>query len=105
MDGQNFNEVSTNNEGGNNKTLAIVSLVLGILAIVIGCCFTWLGIILGIAAIVCGVLANKQGKTGLATAGIICGAVGLVFAIIWLILGAVMGAALTDYLAAAGYSY
>ncbi len=105
MDGQNFqNEVSTNNEG-NNKTLAIVSLVLGILAIVTGCCITYLGILFGIAAIICAVLANKQGKTGLATGGLVCGIIGLVLAILWIILGAVMGAALTEALASYGYSY
>lgn len=106
MDGQNFqNEVSTNNEGGNNKTLAIVSLVFGIIAIVGGCCITYLGIICGIVAIVCAVLANKQGKTGLATGGLICGIIGIVLAILWIVLGAVLGTALMEYMSAAGLSY
>ena len=87
---------------GSGKTngLAIGSLVCGILALPI-CCVpygAYVSLILAIAAIVLGVMAKKQidvtreqGR-GLATAGIIIGAVMLALTIIMLILAA-MGAA------------
>ncbi|MFL6374372.1 MAG: DUF4190 domain-containing protein [Pyrinomonadaceae bacterium] len=64
--------------GGQNKTLAIVSLVLGILSI---CCYV--GPVTGIAALITGYLANKKanqdpqtyGGKGLALAGMILGGV------------------------------
>lgn len=81
-----------------NSTLAIVSLVTGIIGILGGCCCGWLGIV-GIAGIVTGVMARKEidqsGGTkkgaGMALAGIICGAVGLVIGIILIILVFALG--------------
>jgi hypothetical protein len=63
---------------GQNKTLAIISLVLGILSI---CCY--IGPLTGIAALITGFLANKKAKEdpqtyggkGLALAGMILGGV------------------------------
>lgn len=80
---------------GNNETnvLAIVSLVLGILSIVLGCCTGWIGALFGIGGIICAVFANKQGKTGLAKAGLICSIVGIVLGIIITILAAVFSVA------------
>ncbi|MEJ7625158.1 MAG: DUF4190 domain-containing protein [Pyrinomonadaceae bacterium] len=74
---------------GDNKTLAIVSLVLGILGLTI-CCGT---ILPSIAALVTGFMArsksmqnpNEYGGQGLAMAGIITGALGLVGSVIVLI--------------------
>lgn len=104
MDGQNFENQNTNNYQDNtnvtqsspvvdntpaNKTdaLAIVSLVAGILAIVMACCVTYVGIVLGIVGIVCAVMSKKNnGKSGMATAGLICSIVGIVLAIIMIIL-------------------
>jgi hypothetical protein len=71
--------------GGQNKTLAIISLVLGILSM---CCYT--GILTGIVALILGFIANKKanqdpqnyGGKGLALAGMITG--GLFFAI-WIV--------------------
>jgi hypothetical protein len=73
MDGQ-FNSVNP------GKTLGIVSLILGILAILLGA--TGLGIVPGIVAVVLGVIsAKKSGEVnaprGLSIAGIITGAVSL----------------------------
>lgn len=84
MDGQNNNFQQPAPKQTN--VLAIISLVVGILSIVLGCCSGWVGIILGIAGIVCAVLANKQGKTGLATAGLICSIVGIVLGVLWIVL-------------------
>jgi len=70
------------------QTLSIVSLVLGIIGILSACSliFFYVGIPLGIAGLVCGIIGrNKtpQGmKAGLAVAGIIVGAVAIVMAIV-----------------------
>lgn len=103
MDGQNFQnnnyQQPTPPEPKKNDTLAIVSLILGIAAIVMGCCITYLGIALGIGGIVCSVMSkNKSGKSGLGTAGMVCSIIGIVFAVIWIV-GSV---AIMGMLAAAG---
>lgn len=71
---------------------AIASLVLGILAIIFGCCCTFLGVILGIIGVVLGCLQKPDPATGkkpgMAIAGIICSAVGIVGSIIFMIVGA-----------------
>ena len=74
------------------QVLPIISLVLGILAVVIGCCYG--GIPLGAGAIITGVIAlnqekedpTKYGGRGLAIAGIITGAVGFSISIIVILL-------------------
>lgn len=86
MDGQNFNtEVQNNNQ---TNVLAIVSLVLGIVAIIAGCC-GWVGILFGIGGIVCAIFANKQSQTGLAKGGLICSIIGIVLGVIMTILGVI----------------
>ncbi len=88
MDEYGYNSYDSNSpapqEG--SKALSIVSLCLGIATIVL-CCCNPCNIPLGIAAIVTGIIAkvkNKPGQ-GMALAGIICGAVGVLIAIIVLI--------------------
>lgn len=67
------------------------------------CCFFYVGFILGIAAVVVGVLANKQiaetgqNGAGMAKAGIIIGAVVIVLSVIWVIFGLIAGNANTFY--------
>ncbi len=73
------------------QTLPVISLILGILAVVIGCCYG--GIPLGAGAIITGVIGlnqqkedpTKYGGRGLAIAGIITGAVGFSLSIIMII--------------------
>lgn len=73
-------------------TLAIVSLILGIAAIVLGCCVTYLGIALGVGGIICSVMSKKKQKSGLATAGMVCSIIGIVIAVLWIIFSvAIMG--------------
>ncbi len=69
------------------KGLAIASLVCGICALVFMCCCTYIGIALGIAAIICGALSkNDEGKkSGMAIAGIICGAAAIVICIVCIV--------------------
>ncbi len=77
--------------------MAIVSLVCGILSVLSNCipvAGSFIGFFLSVAAIVLGIIEIKRigrgessikGK-GMSIAGIILGAVGIVFGIIWLIL-------------------
>ena len=80
-------------------TLAIVSLILGIAAIIFGCCVTYVGIALGIGGIICSVMSKKKQKSGMATAGLVCSIIGIVFAVIWIV-GSV---AILGWLASQGY--
>lgn len=80
------------------NVLAIVGMVLGILAILVNCCiaYAFVGIILGIAGLVCSILSRKQGKSGMATAGIICSIIGILIAVALTILMAIGFAALQN---------
>lgn len=81
-------------ENKETNVLAIVSLVLGILSILLGCCTGWVGALFGVGGIICAVFANKQGKTGLAKAGLICSIIGIVLGILITILAVVFSVAL-----------
>jgi hypothetical protein len=76
---------------GEKKTLAIISLITGILGFLGAICVA--GGLPGIAAIICGVLSKKkmEGGTGMSTAGIILGALGILGSIIALIVFIVSG--------------
>lgn len=64
------------------KGMAIASLVLGILSFF---CFAYIS---GVLAIIFGCVAKNKGYTGkMATAGIICGAIGIVLMIVFQIIG------------------
>lgn len=92
MDGQYY----YNDQNGNSNkadALAIISLIAGILSIVI-CCTTYYSLIPGIIGIVCSIISKKQnGKTGIATAGLICSIIGCVLAVLWTIFVLVVGTA------------
>ena len=85
-----------------SKVFAIISLVCGILAILCMCC-GWFGIILGVAAVVLGILSIKKEEDakGMAIAGIVCGGIGLIVAIIVLVTAGALSSmdpdAITDY--------
>lgn len=77
--------------------LAIISLVCGILAIILSCCSAYIGLVPGIAGIVLAIISKKQnGKSGIATAGLICSIIGIVIAIIITVLGVLGLAVLAD---------
>lgn len=97
MDGQNFQNDNYQDYTANvqaqpaaeqpqeqNNTLAVVSLVLGIVSIITACC-CGIGFVLGIAGIICAVLANKKNKSGIGTAGLICSIIGTVFGVFGII--------------------
>ncbi len=73
--------------------LALASMILGIIAIVLGI-FGWLGIIVGIVAVILAVVAKNQikadpsmaGSAGQAKGGLIMGIIGIVLGIIMIVL-------------------
>ena len=77
-----------NNEVKKSNGMAIAALVCGILSLFFGACLgflgitAWIGVVLGIVAVVLGVIANKKGKDGKATAGLVMGIIGLVLSAI-----------------------
>ena len=62
-------------------------MVLGIISVVFSCCCYALSIVMGIAAIVLGVVSLKKGTSGkgFAIAGIITGSAGIFFAVVMFI--------------------
>lgn len=86
---------------GQSKGLGIASMVCGILSIVTICClgiiFSLYGsipLVLGIVAVVLGIMQIvKNESKGMAIAGVICGGIGIVLALIFMIIYfAVLGA-------------
>lgn len=77
---------------GQNQTLATVSLILGILGILLACCYG--GIPLGAGALITGYLALNQinrepmiySGRGMALGGLITGAIGLITTVFWVII-------------------
>ena len=76
-----------------SKALAIVSLILGIVSLVC-CCWAFgiVGVLLSGGAVVCGIIAlvKKLGGKGMAVAGLICGGIALLLAIIMTIMSLFM---------------
>ncbi|TDB71999.1 DUF4190 domain-containing protein [Micromonospora sp. KC721] len=81
---------------GQQNTLGLVSMILGIVSIPMLCCFS-LGIPLGIAAVVTGWMGRQKAAQGLASnggqakAGLICGAVAVGLGVLGLIVNLVVG--------------
>lgn len=98
---QNLQTPNNNFGGGYNggmqpqkSTKAGISLGLSIASLVIGCCCCgWLGVILGVAGIILGVMSKKENEpnSGMATAGIIIGGISIGGSIIWMIISAATG--------------
>ncbi|MGN9802411.1 DUF4190 domain-containing protein [Micromonospora sp. L32] len=74
---------------GQQNTLGLVSMILGIVSIPMVCCY--LGIPLGIAAVVTGWLGRQKAAQGLASnggqalAGLICGGIGLALGLLQIV--------------------
>jgi len=62
--------------------MAVAGLVLGIIAAVTAWFFPVVPIIVGVVGIVLSVLAMKQAKTGVATAGLVLSIIGVALAVI-----------------------
>ena len=75
-----------NDRGGNGTNgLQIAGLVCGILAICTSCCYGIPGIIFGIAGLMCAIIGNNKGKSGVGTAGLVCSIIGLILGVAALI--------------------
>lgn len=111
MDGQNFNNEQNDMYQDNTNVTpvveaapekkadacAIISLIVGILSILLACCYPYVGVVLAIVGIVLAVVSKKKnGKSGLATAGLICSIVGVALTIIMIILVVIGVAALAS---------
>jgi hypothetical protein len=78
-----------------NNTFGLVSMILGIVAIPLVCCF-YIGVPIGIAAAVLGFLGKQKVDQGLANnrgqamAGLICGAAAVALGILLIILSVVV---------------
>ena len=82
----NSNYVSQNSLSGkdeNARTLAIVSLICGIISILLGCCCSCFNSPIAIAGIITGFMSNYDNgqKDNMAIAGIICSIISLFIAI------------------------
>lgn len=90
-----------------DKIMAIISMVAGILSIVL-VCFTSgaleiIGLLCAAAAIVLSVLSKKKiGKNGMATAGLVCGIVAIAIYVLIIILAVVIGVAGLAWLGSLG---
>lgn len=97
---QNVNGQQSSNSTFSPSGFAIASLVLGILSIV--CCCAWYisGIfaILSIAFAIIVLTKNKPGR-GMAIAGLVCAAIGIIIAIVMLVMVVVVGTSMSadDY--------
>ena len=67
--------------------LAVASLVCGIISVVMICCCTYLGVILGIIAIVLGAMSKDEygNKSTMAKVGIVLGILGALLSALWII--------------------
>lgn len=85
MENQNNNQTSTSVSG-----CAIASMVLGIIALCLSCCFYYLSIPLSIIGVILGgvSIAGKKGGKGMGIAGLVCSIISLVPAIIVIAIGA-----------------
>lgn len=86
------------------KGKAIASMVLGIVAVVLGCCLLtrWIGIICAIIGLALGGVAIKKNEDGrgMAIAGLVCS----IIAIAWFLLGLILLAAGSAPLGFAAFS-
>ena len=82
-----IDEGSTTPAGNGSPGFGIASLVLGILSLIC-CCFWPVSLTCGIVAIILGIVAvyNKYDGKGMAIAGIVLGAISIVFMILLLVL-------------------
>lgn len=73
---------------GERKGLSMCSLITGIISLPMACCTGYVGIIVGVLAVLFGIFSKGAAKirSGKAVAGIITGTIGIVLGIIMLVL-------------------
>ncbi len=77
------------NSGSNGK--AIASLVLGIIACVVGIWWWYVSLACAIVGIILGAMARKENQSGLATAGFVVSIIGLAITLIMFICLVIIG--------------
>lgn len=86
-------DLNNDSNESESKTYSVLSLIMGILSLVF-CCCSIVGIIPGIVGIILANKAKKNGETsGMATAGLVCSIIGIVFGAIVTIFYAIYFAA------------
>lgn len=105
---QSYNYANNNGYGtpqnmdGGATGLAIASLILGIIALLLGCCspFKLVMFIIAALSIIFGILSIQKSQSGhgMAVAGIVCSIIGLVANIIYIVLGFGLLSAFFSYL-------
>lgn len=76
-------------EGG--KGMAVASMILGIVSIVMLCCSQYISLPCAIIGLILGIVHKKKnGKNGMATAGVVCSIISLVLSILLIIASAVL---------------
>lgn len=89
---QNTGYGTPQNMDGGSTGMGIISMILGIVALLMSCCVSkwWLTLIVAACSIVLGILSiqkNSEGK-GMAIAGIVCSCIAVLMGVIVLALGA-----------------
>lgn len=76
--------------------LAVASMVLGILSLVLSCCVPYIPFILALLAVIFGgvSLSKKMGGKGMAIAGLVCGIISLIPAIVVVLMGGAIWASM-----------
>lgn len=95
-DNSNHNYISQNSLSGkdeNAKNLAIVSLICGIIALLMGCCCGCFSFPISIVGIITGFMSNYDNgqKDKMAIAGIICSIISLLLVMIIIVFGVATG--------------
>ena len=93
--GQTATPYATEQPAKDRKGFALAALILGIVAVAISC-LNFLDIPIAILAIIFGILGLKSSKRGMALAGLILGAAGLIIAIVVIIIAAVTDPTIFD---------
>ncbi len=83
---QNMNSQMPNQPNQNGSGFAIASMVLGILSLVIGCCYG-IGIIPAIIGVILGAISLNQQRPGrgMAIAGLVTSILGILCGIFWIL--------------------
>lgn len=92
------NEFTTNSTPEGGAGMAIASMVLGIVALLLSCCFYYVSIPCAIIGVILAGVSLKGGKPGrgMAIAGLVCSIISLIPAILVIVTGAALSSALAQ---------
>lgn len=78
-------------ENKQTNGLAVASMVCGILSIILTCFIPYVSWALAIAGIILAAVSKKSGKSGMATAGLVCSIIALAIWVIFIIVVVIAG--------------